>query len=65
MTDECVLRAFEQVDRRADLHDRALMHDHDLVGKSEGLGLVVGHIDHRGADLLVQFLQLGPQLEPI
>ncbi len=43
----------EQLDRRADLDDLAVVHDHHLVGEGQRLGLVVGHVNHRHADLLV------------
>ena len=38
--------AFEQLDRRTDLHHLALLHHHDLIGEGQRLGLVMGDIDH-------------------
>ena len=35
----------------------AVMHDHDLVGEGERLGLVVGHVDHGEVERAVQLLQ--------
>ena len=62
MADEGMLRPLEQLDRRADLHDIAVMHDDDGVGEGQRLGLVVGDVDHRAADAGVQLLQLRAQL---
>ena len=53
IADESVLRALEEIDRRADLHNLALMHDHDLVGKGQCLGLIVSYVDHGGANPLM------------
>ena len=36
----------EQLLGRADLHDLAVVHDDDLVGEGQRLGLVVGDVDH-------------------
>ena len=46
---------------RAGLHHLAVDHHHHLVGEGQGLGLVVGDVDHRQADALVQLLQLAAQ----
>ena len=62
MADESVCGTFEQLDRRADLHHFAQLHHHHLIGKGQRLGLVVGDVDHRRLDALVQFLELGAQL---
>ena len=43
--------------RRALLH-AALVQQHHLVGHAHGFGLVMGHIDHREAQALLQFAQL-------
>ena len=51
----------EQLDRRAGLHDLAVVHHHHLVGEGQRLGLVVGDIDHGAPDALVQLLELGAQ----
>src|SRR5215207_10103065 len=52
-----------------DLGGRYLLHlavleDHDAVGHGHGLGLVVGHVDGRGADPVVQLGDLRPHLHP-
>ncbi len=49
---------------RSDLFDAAMVHDHDPVGKRHRLNLIVGHINGRGADLLVHFFDLDPHLDP-
>ena len=56
-----MLRPLEQLGRRADLHDLALVHDDDLVGEGQRLGLVVGDVDHGVAEAAVQLLQLRAQ----
>ena len=61
IADESVLRPLEQLGGRADLHDLALIHDHDLVGEGQRLGLVVRDIDHGVAEPAVQLLQLRAQ----
>ena len=38
------------------------MHDRDAVGERQRLDLVVGDVDHRVAELLVQPLDLDPEL---
>ena len=38
------------------------MHDHDLVGHGHGFDLVVGDVDRRGLQALMQFLDLGAHL---
>lgn len=62
MADESMRGAFEQLDGRADLHHFAKLHHHHLIGKGQRLGLVVGDVDHRRLNPLVQLLQLAPQL---
>ena len=57
--DEQVVRTVVQIERRADLLDDAVVHDDDLVGHGHRLDLVVGDIDGRGLQALVQFLDLG------
>ena len=56
-------RPVVEFQRRPDLLDDAVMHDHDLVGHGHGLDLVVGDIDRRGLEALVQFLDLGAHLD--
>ena len=62
VADESVRRPLEQILRRADLHDLALVHHDDLVGEGERLGLVVRDVDHGQVELAVQLLQLRAQL---
>ena len=53
-----------QLGRAGHLLDAPLLHHHDPVGQGHGLGLVVGHIDHGCAQLLVQCRQLHPHVGP-
>ena len=62
MPNECVLGLFEKFDGRARLHHFTIIHHNDLIGKCQGFGLVMGHIDHRTLDAVLQFLELGAQL---
>ena len=62
MPDERMRRPFEELLRRADLHDFAVMHHHDRVGERERLGLVVRHIEHRRVRFAVHPPQFAPQL---
>ena len=55
-------RGFKQLFRRAHLHHTAVIHDNNLIGEGERLGLVVGDVDHGMAKLAVQLLKLGAQL---
>ena len=57
--DELVVRMIVKLERRAHLLDDAVMHHDDLVGHGHGLDLVVGDIDRRGLEPLMQFLDLG------
>ena len=41
----------------------ALQH-HDLVGHGHGLDLIVGDVDHGGAEPLVELCELDPHLHP-
>ena len=62
--DEGVRRAVVEVERRADLLDVAVAHDHDAIGHRHRLDLVVGDIDGRGPEPLVQGADLGPHRHP-
>ena len=53
---------FEQFLRRADLHHTAIVHHHYFIREGQRLGLVMGHIDHRVAEFMVQRFQLRAQL---
>ena len=55
-------RPVVELERRADLLDQAVVHDDDLVGHGHGLDLVVGDVDGRGLQPLVQLLDLGAHL---
>ena len=57
--DEEVARLVVEIERRADLLHLAVAHDDDLVGHGHGLDLVVGDVDRRRAEPLVQLLDLG------
>ena len=50
--------------RGVQLLDHALVHDGDLVGDGEALFLVVGYVDGRDAELLLEFSDLHPHLHP-
>lgn len=41
--------------RRTNLHDPAILQDHDFVRQCHRLNLVMGHINHSGAENFVQF----------
>ncbi len=60
--DEAVGRRVVELERRADLLDMPALHHHDLVGHRHRLDLVVGHIDRRGREPLVQLADLGAHL---
>ncbi len=62
VADEGVRRGLEELLRLAHLHDAALVHDDDALGEGQRLGLVVGHVDHRVAELAVELAELGAQL---
>ena len=51
-----------EVERRADLLDDAAVQHHDPVAEGHGLDLVVGHVDHRRAQLLVELGELDAHL---
>ena len=55
-------RPLEEFARRAELDDLPAVHHGDLVGESRGLQLVVGDVDHGDVELLVDLLELAPQL---
>jgi hypothetical protein len=59
---ERMRRPLEQRVGRSHLHGLAARHHHHLVGKGQRLGLVVGHVDQRQAEFVVDFLELAPQL---
>ena len=60
--DEDVRGMVEDLLRRGDLLDNAVLHDHDTVAESHGLGLVVSNIDERALDLVAQLDELGTHL---
>ncbi|EAR50929.1 hypothetical protein OG2516_13691 [Oceanicola granulosus HTCC2516] len=62
--DEAVRRAVVEVHRAADLLDQAAVHHHDPVGERHRLHLVVGDVDRRGAEPLVQPGDLEAHLHP-
>ena len=52
----------EDLLRRGDLLDNAVLHDHDTVAEGHGFGLVVSNIDERTLDLVAQLDELGTHL---
>ena len=62
VADKGVLRPFEQIRRAADLHRPAAGHHHHLVGKGQRLDLIVGDVDQRELQLMVDLLELAAQL---
>jgi hypothetical protein len=62
--DEAVRRPAIDPVGRPDLLDQAMAHDHDPIGHRHRLDLVVGHVDRRPADPLVEAEQLGAHLDP-
>src|SRR6266702_1552197 len=56
---ELVGRRVIEFERRTHLLDDAVMHDNDLVGHGHRLDLVMGDVDRRGPQPLVQFLDFG------
>jgi hypothetical protein len=62
--DEQVAGMVVKFQRRSDLFDIAGAQHHDLVGQRHGFDLIMGHIDHGGAQFLVQPGDLDPHLYP-
>ena len=60
--DEDVRGMVEDLLRRGDLLDDAVLHDHDAIAEGHSLGLVVGNIDERALDLVAQLNELGTHL---
>ena len=52
----------EDVLRRADLLDEAVLHDYDAVAQGHGLGLVVRDVDEGSVDALTQLDDLRTHL---
>ena len=52
----------EDLLRRGDLLDDAVLHDHDTIAEGHGFGLVVGDVDERALDLVAQLDELGTHL---
>ena len=46
------------------LLDDPVAHDDDLIGHGHGLDLVVGHINRRGLQALMERLDFGSHLDP-
>ena len=61
--DEHVVRIGIEGLRRADLFDQAVPQDDDLVRKGHRLDLVMRHIDHRRAEILMKLGDLEPHLD--
>ncbi len=58
---EFVRRMMIKVIRSIKLHDLAVVQYHDPVGQGKSLFLVMGDIDYRDVELLLDFLQLASQ----
>lgn len=52
----------EQFKRSPLLLDFSITEQHDAVGQRHRLDLIVGDVDHRRRDFVVQALDLGPHL---
>ena len=50
--------------RAADLFDPARLQHHDLIGHGHRFDLIMGHIDHRGFQRLMQFRDFLPHVDP-
>ena len=48
-----VFRIIIEIERRTGLLDLATAQHHNLVGKRHSFCLIVGHVDHRGPELLM------------
>ncbi len=59
---EPVLRVVVEIERRAELHDPARVEHDDAVGQRHRLDLVVGDVDHRGVERVVELRDLDPHL---
>ncbi len=57
-----MLGPLEQRIGRAHLHRFAACHHHHLVGKGQRLHLIVRHVDQCELELVVDLLELAPQL---
>jgi hypothetical protein len=60
--DELVRRRVVKLERRADLRDDPLVENNDLVSESHCFRLVMSHIDHRRAELGMEFRQFKAHL---
>jgi len=60
--DEQPVRPVVELKRRADLHHRTPVEHDDFVGHGHRLDLVVGDVDHRRLERVVQFADLDPHL---
>ncbi len=49
--------------RSSHLSDNTLVHDDDLIGDGHGLALVVGDVDGRDSDFLLDAADLGSHLD--
>lgn len=59
---ECVARLIVNLAWRADLHDRTVVHDGDAIRQRQSFGLVMGDVDSRYADFLLQPAQFTAHL---
>src|SRR5262249_38949487 len=61
---ELVLRLIINFHGWTDLLDKAIAHDYDTVPHGHGFHLVMGHINHRGIETLVELDQLSTHIDP-
>src|SRR5947207_12631016 len=62
LTDELAARALVDLNWTAYLLDAALVHNHDSIRQGHALGLVMRDEDRRNTTLLLEVLQLRPQM---
>src|SRR5215471_2095829 len=58
-----ILRLIVHLHGGTDLLDKTVPHDHDTVPHGHGFHLVMGHVNHRGIETVVQFDKLGPHVD--
>ena len=61
---KAVRRPIVEIERAADLLNRAFVKHNDFVSHGHGFDLIVGHIDRCGAQTLVQLFDFAAHLHP-
>ena len=64
LCDEEVRGTLVELARRTDLRDGPKLEHHDLVGECHRFHLVMGHVNHGGAEILVKLGNFIPHLHP-